>query len=228
MIWRAWGNNMRYASVIFILLIVSIAPATAQYPQYRRGGPPPVQEECPQARQIRAQKAYPPTMTDCEVLDADTAAQNNQLRQRAVAPPVAQQITSPPRSFSQEQIRGLLDRQNAKTAAPVVAAEPSTLVSDPPATRVVPAAIFTDNLKDPTGQKGSGWIWVVFSALALYFMPAIIAANRNHHNTLAISALNLFLGWSFLGWVAAFVWACTKTEKHDRSEVLVVRQETRL
>ena len=145
---------MRYASVIFIFLIVSIAPAAAQYPQYRHGGPPPVQEECPQGRQIRTQKAYPPTMTDCDVLDADTAAQNNQLRQRAVAPPEAQRITSPPRSLSQEQIRGLLDRQNAKTAAPVVAAEPSPLVSDPPLTRAVPAAIFTDNLKDPTGQKG--------------------------------------------------------------------------
>jgi Superinfection immunity protein len=61
--------------------------------------------------------------------------------------------------------------------------------------------------------------------------PALIAANRSHHNTLAIFALNLFLGWSFLGWVAAFVWACTKTEKRDqidRSDVLVVRQEPRL
>jgi hypothetical protein len=43
-------------------------------------------EDCPQGRQIRAQKAYPSTITDCEVLDADTAARNNQIRRRAAAP----------------------------------------------------------------------------------------------------------------------------------------------
>ena len=53
--------------------------------QYRQRAPVAAQEECPQGRQIRAQKAYPSTMSDCEVLDADTAAEN-QKQQRGPAP----------------------------------------------------------------------------------------------------------------------------------------------
>ena len=45
--------------------------------------------------------------------------------------------------------------------------------------------------------------------LALYFLPATIASARGHHNRLAIWVLNLFLGWTALGWIAALVWAFT-------------------
>lgn len=49
-------------------------------------------------------------------------------------------------------------------------------------------------------------------AFAIYLLPAIIASNRKHHNAGAILALNLLLGWTFLGWAAAFVWACTAVQ----------------
>jgi hypothetical protein len=55
----------------------------------------PQQDECPQGRQIRAQKGYPSTMTDCEVLDADTAAENQKLRRGPGANPTAQQPIAP-------------------------------------------------------------------------------------------------------------------------------------
>jgi hypothetical protein len=42
---------------------------------------------------------------------------------------------------------------------------------------------------------------------AFYFIPTIVAASSNKRNTGAIFVLNLFLGWTFLGWVAALVWA---------------------
>jgi len=45
--------------------------------------------------------------------------------------------------------------------------------------------------------------------VACYFLPWIIAAARRHRNTSAIFILNLFLGWTFLGWVVALVWAAT-------------------
>jgi len=41
----------------------------------------------------------------------------------------------------------------------------------------------------------------------LYFLPAIIAAVRGKRDTLAIFLLNLFLGWTFVGWIVALVWA---------------------
>jgi hypothetical protein len=50
---------------------------------------------------------------------------------------------------------------------------------------------------------------VLLLFLVLYMFPTILASIRQHHNTTAIMALNVLLGWTFLGWVAAFVWACT-------------------
>ena len=44
--------------------------------------------------------------------------------------------------------------------------------------------------------------------LILYFLPTLCA--RKHHNRDAIFALNLLLGWTLLGWIAALIWACTK------------------
>jgi hypothetical protein len=54
-----------------------------------------------------------------------------------------------------------------------------------------------------------GALIVVLILIALYFVPTFIAAMRHHHNVIAIGALNFLLGWSFIGWVAAFVWALT-------------------
>jgi hypothetical protein len=53
--------------------------------------------------------------------------------------------------------------------------------------------------------------------LLIYFVPWLIAVWRGHHNTLAIFALNLLLGWTFLGWVAAVVWACTQVKASPAS-----------
>jgi len=40
-----------------------------------------------------------------------------------------------------------------------------------------------------------------------YFLPAIIAVKRNHANSTSVFLLNFLLGWTFLGWVVAIVWA---------------------
>jgi uncharacterized membrane protein YqaE (UPF0057 family) len=53
-----------------------------------------------------------------------------------------------------------------------------------------------------------GFVFLVLLAV-LYFVPGIIAQRRGHHNTTAIVALNVLLGWTFIGWVGALVWACT-------------------
>jgi hypothetical protein len=45
-----------------------------------------------------------------------------------------------------------------------------------------------------------------------YFIPTFVANGRRHHNTMAIFVLNLFLGWTFIGWLAALVWACTAVQ----------------
>jgi hypothetical protein len=52
-------------------------------------------------------------------------------------------------------------------------------------------------------------------ALVCYFIPAFVASIRKHNNATAIFVFNLFLGWTFLGWVLALVSACTKNVKHS-------------
>ncbi|WP_421560823.1 MULTISPECIES: superinfection immunity protein [unclassified Pseudomonas] len=57
---------------------------------------------------------------------------------------------------------------------------------------------------------------VVYSGLvfipALYMLPTFEAWLRKHPNLTSIALLNLFLGWTLLGWVAAIVWAFKRQE----------------
>jgi hypothetical protein len=54
---------------------------------------------------------------------------------------------------------------------------------------------------------------VLITLLSLfYFLPVAIAFYRQRVNTGAIFALNLFLGWSLIGWVIALVWALKDEE----------------
>jgi threonine/homoserine/homoserine lactone efflux protein len=42
----------------------------------------------------------------------------------------------------------------------------------------------------------------------LYFLPSFIAETKHHNNRNAILLCNLFLGWTFFGWVISLIWAC--------------------
>jgi len=46
----------------------------------------------------------------------------------------------------------------------------------------------------------------------IYFLPFIVAIARKHLDSTAIFVLNLFLGWTFIGWVIALIWAVKKFE----------------
>ena len=56
-------------------------------------------------------------------------------------------------------------------------------------------------------------VLVIGIGLFLYFIPSIV--GRTKTNAGAIFVLNLLLGWSFIGWVIALVWACTKDSAMD-------------
>jgi predicted membrane protein len=53
-----------------------------------------------------------------------------------------------------------------------------------------------------------GNLVVIGFAAAVYFLPALI--GRSKRNATAIFMLNLFLGWTLIGWVVALVWATTR------------------
>ena len=42
----------------------------------------------------------------------------------------------------------------------------------------------------------------------IYLFPTFVGLGKK--NCIAIFVLNLLLGWTFIGWVIALVWACTK------------------
>jgi hypothetical protein len=47
-------------------------------------------------------------------------------------------------------------------------------------------------------------------ALAIYFIPTFVASDHPH--MAGIFLLNLFFGWTLIGWVGALIWAVTKPE----------------
>jgi nitric oxide reductase large subunit len=53
------------------------------------------------------------------------------------------------------------------------------------------------------------WLLVALIGLALYLVPTIVAITRNHHNKAAIIALNIILGWTFIGWIGSLIWSLT-------------------
>ncbi len=54
-----------------------------------------------------------------------------------------------------------------------------------------------------------GFIFFPFfgAGFVFYFLPTIIALIKSKRDAVAILLLNLFLGWSVIGWIIALVWA---------------------
>lgn len=46
---------------------------------------------------------------------------------------------------------------------------------------------------------------IVFIGIVVYFMPFFMAIGKK--NSFAIFTLDLLLGWTVVGWVAALIWA---------------------
>jgi Superinfection immunity protein len=55
--------------------------------------------------------------------------------------------------------------------------------------------------------------------IAMYFVPAIIAHYRQHVSSGAIFLTNLLLGWSIIGWIVCFAWACSG---NTRQQVVIL------
>ena len=66
------------------------------------------------------------------------------------------------------------------------------------------------------GDAATGF--AVALILGIYFLPDWIAQSRGHPNRGSIFVLNLFLGWTFLGWVAALIWANSFIDKGKRQK----------
>lgn len=52
------------------------------------------------------------------------------------------------------------------------------------------------------GGAGIG-VFLVLVAIVLYFLPTVVAVKRDIPNKGTVMVLNIFLGWTFLGWIVA-------------------------
>ena len=44
--------------------------------------------------------------------------------------------------------------------------------------------------------------------VSLYLTPSIVAFYRAKKSRFGIALFNLLAGWTVIGWMAAFIWAC--------------------
>jgi hypothetical protein len=63
--------------------------------------------------------------------------------------------------------------------------------------------------------------WLVFAVIlnilvVLYLLPTLVALIRHVRNVGSIAVINVFLGWSFYGWVVALALACQHVDKPPR------------
>jgi hypothetical protein len=66
-------------------------------------------------------------------------------------------------------------------------------------------AVYPDSAGLGTGA-GAFLLFVLLAVgIFVYFIPSMVAHGKNRFN--AILVLNIFLGWTFIGWVGALVWA---------------------
>jgi hypothetical protein len=90
------------------------------------------------------------------------------------------------------------------------------------------------------GAIGIGIIWLALQPdvevqniliggflIFFYLGPAFTAHRRQHHNRAAITVLNVFLGWTVLGWIIALVWAYTATNGNANTDSVTIAESGR-
>ena len=62
-------------------------------------------------------------------------------------------------------------------------------------------------VQDSQDGAGPAGVLLLVLLIALYFLPTIIAANRHVPNVGSVVVINIFLGWTLIGWIVALAMA---------------------
>lgn len=63
---------------------------------------------------------------------------------------------------------------------------------------------------------GLAFLFLFIIGLGIYLLPTIIAFSRGHASKLAITLVNIFLGWSILAWFIALVWSLADSGRNNQ------------
>lgn len=121
----------------------------------------------------------------------------------------------------------------AAPTAPIAAPVDPTWPGVPQPSPVPPAhhgatfpAVHMAAAHSPTRQASGALVavaWVLTIITLLYLLPWAVAVTRAKSNHGAIALLNVLLGWTFIGWVAALVMACM-AEPSSPTTIVVAHQ----
>ncbi len=62
------------------------------------------------------------------------------------------------------------------------------------------------------GGAGFALVFILLIANAIYLLPTYIADGKMHKQTNFIFLVNFLLGFTFIGWIAALIWALSDDE----------------
>lgn len=65
----------------------------------------------------------------------------------------------------------------------------------------------TTALATTSPEHAAASIAAFILVVIFYLVPAFIALGRSANRKWGIVALNIFLGWTGLGWIGAFIWS---------------------
>ena len=54
---------------------------------------------------------------------------------------------------------------------------------------------------------------VILLLLGIHFLPTFVAFVREHRHAVLILVLNVFFGWTIIGWLVLLIWAAVGEER---------------
>lgn len=61
---------------------------------------------------------------------------------------------------------------------------------------------------------------LVMFGIVIYFIPSLIARNRNSIKKDRVYLLNIFAGWCVIGWIVALIWAIDSERKKEETKTI--------
>jgi hypothetical protein len=56
---------------------------------------------------------------------------------------------------------------------------------------------------------------ILVIVIGVYFLPTIVSVSRKNNQALTVFIINLFFGWTFIGWVIALAMGCQAPARVD-------------